>query len=69
MRSGRDEKGDGGNIIYSLRPLSCFQEWSEAFPNSVLANATIDRLFEQAHTLVLKGKKLSAQGPDHNTRG
>ena len=38
------------------------EEWGEAFPNSVLANATIDRLFEQAHTLVLKGKSYRLKG-------
>lgn len=31
-------------------------EWGEVFPNSVLANATIDRLFEQAHTVIFRGK-------------
>lgn len=37
-------------------------EWGEAFPNSVLANATIDRLFEQAHTVVFKGKSYRLKG-------
>ena len=51
------------------------EEWGEAFPNSVLANATIDRLFEQAHTLVLKGKsyrlkgRITTRGVDSTPRG
>ncbi len=51
------------------------EEWGEAFPNSVLANATIDRLFAQAHTLVLKGKsyrlkgRITTRGVDSTPRG
>lgn len=37
-------------------------EWGEVFPNSVLANATIDRLFEQAHTVVFPGKSYRLKG-------
>jgi DNA replication protein DnaC len=38
------------------------EEWGEVFPNSVLANATIDRLFEQAHTVLFKGKSYRLKG-------
>lgn len=37
-------------------------EWGEVFPNSVLANATIDRLFDQAHTVVFRGKSYRLKG-------
>jgi DNA replication protein DnaC len=37
-------------------------EWGEVFPNSVIANATIDRLFENAHTVVFKGKSYRLKG-------
>ena len=38
------------------------EEWGEVFPNNVLANATIDRLFEQAHTVLFKGKSYRLKG-------
>ena len=31
-------------------------EWDQVFPNVMLANATIDRIFDQAETIVLKGR-------------
>lgn len=37
-------------------------EWGEVFPNSILANATIDRLFEHAHTVVFRGKSYRLKG-------
>jgi DNA replication protein DnaC len=37
-------------------------EWGEVFPNAILANATIDRLFEHARTLVFKGKSYRLKG-------
>ena len=38
------------------------QEWGEVFPNAILANATIDRLFEHATTLVFKGQSYRLKG-------
>jgi DNA replication protein DnaC len=32
------------------------------FPNSVLTNATIDRLFERAHTVVFRGESYRLTG-------
>lgn len=37
-------------------------EWGDVFPNSVLANATIDRLFEHAHTVVFRGQSYRLKG-------
>jgi len=37
-------------------------EWGEVFPNAILANATIDRLFEHARTLVFKGQSYRLKG-------
>jgi len=37
-------------------------EWGEVFPNSVLANATIDRLFDQAQTVIFRGKSYRLKG-------
>ena len=37
-------------------------EWGEVFPNSVLANAPMGRLFEQAHIVVSKGKSYRLKG-------
>jgi DNA replication protein DnaC len=46
-------------IVTSNRDPS---EWGEVFPSSVLANATIDRIFEQAHTVVFRGKSYRLKG-------
>jgi DNA replication protein DnaC len=37
-------------------------EWGEVFPSSLLANATIDRIFEEAHTVVFRGKSYRLRG-------
>ena len=52
-------KYSSGLVLTSNRAV---EEWGEVFPNSVLANATIDRLFEQAHTVVFKGKSYRLKG-------
>lgn len=52
-------KYSSGLVLTSNRDVT---EWGEVFPNSVLANATIDRLFEQAHTVVFKGKSYRLKG-------
>lgn len=46
-------KYSSGLVLTSNRAV---EEWGEIFPNSVLANATIDRLFEQAHAVVFQDK-------------
>jgi len=40
-------------ILTSNRDIS---EWSEVFADPVLANAAIDRMFEQAEIVVFEGK-------------
>ena len=52
-------KYSSGLVLTSNRAV---EEWNEVFPNNVLANATIDRLFEQAHTIVLQGKSYRLRG-------
>ena len=37
-------------------------EWGEVFPDSVLANSTIDRMFEHAHTVVFRGESYRLKG-------
>ncbi len=37
-------------------------EWGEVFPNAILANATLDRLFEHARTLIFKGQRYRLKG-------
>ena len=38
-------------------------EWTDAFPNRILGEATIDRLRHGAYTVVLEGKSFRAQRP------
>lgn len=52
-------KYSSGLVLTSNRAV---EEWNEVFPNNVLANATIDRLFEQAHTVVFQGKSYRLKG-------
>lgn len=52
-------KYSSGLVLTSNRAV---EEWGEIFPNSVLANATIDRLFEQAHAVVFQGKSYRLKG-------
>jgi len=52
-------KYSAGLVLTSNREVT---EWGEVFPNSVLANATIDRLFERAHTVVFQGKSYRLKG-------
>jgi DNA replication protein DnaC len=52
-------KYSSGLVLTSNRAV---EEWGEVFPNSVLANATIDRLFEQAHTVLFQGKSYRLKG-------
>ncbi len=52
-------KYSSGLVLTSNRAV---EEWGEVFPNSVLANATIDRLFEQAHTVIFQGQSYRLRG-------
>ncbi len=38
------------------------EEWGEIFPKRVLADATIDRFFGQAHAVVFQGKSYRLKG-------
>lgn len=38
------------------------EEWGEMFPDPVLANATIDRMFDRAEIVVFQGKSYRLQG-------
>ena len=46
-------------ILTSNRDL---QEWMEVFPDPVLANATIDRMFDRAEIVVFEGKSYRLKG-------
>lgn len=52
-------KYNSSMILTSNRDPS---EWGEVFPDSVLANSTIDRMFEQAHTVIFKGDSYRLKG-------
>jgi len=43
----------GSIIITSNRD---FEEWGAVFPNPVLAEATVDRMRDQAHRVIIKGE-------------
>lgn len=47
------ERHERGSIM--LTTNLDFEEWGVAFPNQVLGNATVDRLRDQAHRVVIKG--------------
>ena len=38
------------------------EEWGEVFPDPVLANATIDRMFDRAEIVVFQGKSYRLKG-------
>lgn len=46
-------------ILTSNRDVS---EWSEVFPDPVIANATIDRIFDRAKTVLFKGPSYRLKG-------
>ena len=46
-------------LLTSNRDL---KEWNEVFPDPVLANATIDRMFDRAEILVFEGKSYRLKG-------
>lgn len=61
-------KYNSAMILTSNRDL---KEWSEVFPDPVLANATIDRMFDRAEIVIFEGKSYRLKGrivvPDFNT--
>lgn len=52
-------KYNSAMILTSNRDPS---EWGEVFPDTVLANSTIDRMFEHAHSVVFKGESYRLKG-------
>jgi DNA replication protein DnaC len=46
-------------ILTSNRDIS---EWGEVFPDPIIANATIDRIFDRAETLIFKGPSYRLKG-------
>lgn len=46
-------------ILTSNRDVS---EWAEVFPDPVIANATIDRIFDRARTVLFKGQSYRLKG-------
>lgn len=61
-------KYNSAMILTSNRDL---KEWNEVFPDPVLANATIDRMFDRAEIVVFEGKSYRLKGrielPDFKT--
>ena len=52
-------KYNSAMILTSNRDL---KEWSEVFPDPVLANATIDRMFDRAEIVIFEGKSYRLKG-------
>lgn len=52
-------KYNSAMILTSNRDL---KEWSEVFPDPILANATIDRMFDRAEIVVFEGKSYRLKG-------
>jgi len=52
-------KQNSAMILTSNRDIN---EWGEMFPDAVLANATIDRIFDRANIVIFKGKSYRLKG-------
>jgi DNA replication protein DnaC len=52
-------KQSSAMILTSNRDVS---EWSEVFPDQVIANATVDRIFDRARTVLFKGPSYRLKG-------
>lgn len=52
-------KYNSAMILTSNRDPS---EWGEVFPDNILANSTIDRMFEHAHVVIFKGQSYRLKG-------
>ena len=46
-------------ILTSNRDVS---EWAEVFPDPIIANATVDRIFDRARTVLFKGQSYRLKG-------
>ncbi len=52
-------KHSAAMILTSNRDVS---EWAEVFPDQVIANATVDRIFDRARTVLFKGPSYRLKG-------
>ena len=52
-------KHQAAMILTSNRDVS---EWGEVFPDPVIANATIDRIFDRAKVVLFKGQSYRLKG-------
>jgi len=52
-------KNNAAMILTSNRDV---QEWGEVFPDLVIANATIDRIFDRAQIVIFKGESYRLKG-------
>jgi DNA replication protein DnaC len=52
-------KSSTAMILTSNRAVS---EWAEVFPDPIIANATIDRIFDRATTVIFNGKSYRLKG-------
>jgi DNA replication protein DnaC len=52
-------KHSSAMILTSNRDVS---EWAEVFPDQVIANATVDRIFDRARTVLFKGQSYRLKG-------
>jgi DNA replication protein DnaC len=52
-------KQSSAMILTSNRDVS---EWAEVFPDPVIANATVDRIFDRAKTVLFKGQSYRLKG-------
>jgi DNA replication protein DnaC len=52
-------KHSSAMILTSNRDVS---EWAEVFPDPVIANATVDRIFDRARTVLFKGQSYRLKG-------
>ncbi|MBX9657125.1 MAG: IS21-like element helper ATPase IstB [Nitrospiraceae bacterium] len=52
-------KHSSAMILTSNRDVS---EWAEVFPDPVIANATVDRIFDRAKTVLFKGQSYRLKG-------
>ena len=52
-------KHQAAMILTSNRDVS---EWGEVFPDPVIANATVDRIFDRAKVVLFKGQSYRLKG-------
>lgn len=52
-------KHNAAMILTSNRDVS---EWAEVFPDPIIANATVDRIFDRAKTVLFKGQSYRLKG-------